>query len=105
MNRFVQGARWCGSPILRGEQIAKALGHALEQPFLSQERSRSGAAWRALALGHRPSLGAESEVFAVVFAGRYVPMRSNAVGECQCRSIKRGARTGPLVFSVRCSHD
>jgi len=35
---------------------------------------------------------------------RSVPaMRSNVVKECQCQSTKRGARTGPLVFSVRCS--
>jgi len=31
------------------------------------------------------------------------PMWSKAVTRCQCRSIKRRARTGPLVFSVRCS--
>src|SRR6266849_3328692 len=42
------------------------------------------------------------ELFAVMFAGQHLPMRSSAVVDCQCRSTKRGARTGPLVFSVRC---
>src|SRR5712692_10877463 len=41
------------------------------------------------------------ELFAVMFAGQHLPMRSSAVVDCQCRSTKRGARTGPLVFSVR----
>ena len=42
-------------------------------------------------------------MFAVMFAGQCLPTWSDAVGECQCRSTKRGARTGPLVFSVGCS--
>ena len=35
--------------------------------------------------------------------GQCLPMGSNRVEGCQCRSAERGSRTGPLVFSVRCS--
>src|SRR5947207_13667128 len=42
-------------------------------------------------------------MFATTFAGQCLPMVSREGGQCQCRSTKRGARTGPLVFSVRCS--
>ena len=40
-------------------------------------------------------------LFAVMFAGQPLPMGSTTVKRCQWRSTKRGARTGPLVFSVR----
>ena len=46
---------------------------------------------------------ASAKMFAVMFAGQSLPMGSNGVVECRCRSTKRGDRTGPLVFSVRCS--
>ncbi len=44
-----------------------------------------------------------AKMFAVVFAGQCAPMGSDVASECRCWRTKRGAGTGPLVFSVRCS--
>jgi len=43
------------------------------------------------------------KMFATMFAGRCRPMRSFVIGTNQWGSTKRGVRTGPLVFSVRCA--
>ena len=42
-------------------------------------------------------------MFAAMFAGQCLPMRSNGVPKSQCGSTKRGASTRPPVLKVRCS--
>src|SRR5713101_92537 len=38
-----------------------------------------------------------------MFAGPCVPMGSTLVRRGQCRSTRRGVRTGPLVLVIRCA--
>ncbi len=59
-----------------------------------------GRSERPFAIQGQPAPSA-AKLFAVMFAGRCLPMGSNGAGRCQGRSTKRRGRMGPAVFSVR----